>query len=133
VESEIVCGLQVQGGILTNIIGGNGNVTYSLAKGNSCVMDNANSYPIGMNANSNNVNDIYSGNTNVATFNHNGNWTFPGSTGTTSIEFGQSGQSKGTCNTYFDTAGSPVYQFWAAGATAPTYQNGGTTPSGCTD
>lgn len=73
-ESEIICQTQVQAGGLTNIVGGNGNVAYSLATGATCVMDNANSYPIGMNANSNNVNDIFSGTTNVATFDHNGNW-----------------------------------------------------------
>lgn len=50
---------------------------------------------------------------------------------TTSIQFGKANQNKGTCNTYYDTAGSPVYMFFAAGASTPTYQNGGTTPSGC--
>lgn len=76
VESEIICQVQVQGGSLTNIIGGGGNLPYSLATGSSCPQDNANSYPIGMNANQNNVNDVYSGSTNVETFDHAGNFTF---------------------------------------------------------
>lgn len=50
---------------------------------------------------------------------------------TTSMQVGKPGQNKGTCITEYDTAGSPVYRFFAAGATSPTYQNGGTAPSGC--
>lgn len=48
---------------------------------------------------------------------------------TTSIQFGKAGQNKGTCVTYYDTAGSPVYGFIAAGATTFTYT--ATKPSGC--
>jgi hypothetical protein len=48
---------------------------------------------------------------------------------TTSLQFGKPGQNKGTCLTYYDTAGTPVYGFIAAGATAFTYT--ATKPSGC--
>jgi hypothetical protein len=48
---------------------------------------------------------------------------------TTSLELGKLGQNKGTCITYFDTAGTAVYGFIAAGATAFTYT--ATKPSGC--
>lgn len=77
VSSELICQTQVQGGSLTNLVQGNGNVAYSLATGSTCITDNGNSYPIGLVANSNNLNDIISGTTNVATFDHSGNWTFP--------------------------------------------------------
>lgn len=50
---------------------------------------------------------------------------------TTSIQFGKPNQNKGTCRTEYDTAGSPVYIYIAAGATSYTFQNGGTAPSGC--
>jgi hypothetical protein len=50
---------------------------------------------------------------------------------TTSVQFGSAGHAVGTCITYYDTAGSPVYGFIKAGATTFTYQNGGTAPSGC--
>jgi len=50
---------------------------------------------------------------------------------TTTIQFGKPSQNKGTCMTYYDTAGSPVYMFIAAGGTTFTAQNGGTAPSGC--
>lgn len=50
---------------------------------------------------------------------------------TTSVQFGKPGQNKGTCRTEYDTAGSPVYIYIAAGATSYTFQNGGTAPSGC--
>ena len=49
----------------------------------------------------------------------------------TSIIFGKSGQNKGACVTWFDAAGSPVYIYIKVGATAFTFQNGGTPPSGC--
>lgn len=87
VESEMICMLQVQGGGLTNIVAGGGNITYSLATGNGCIYDNANSYPIEMLANQSNINNIQSGNVIVATFDHNGNWTFP-SASSTSFLFG---------------------------------------------
>jgi hypothetical protein len=51
------------------------------------------------------------------------------SNATTSVQFGKAGQNKGTCMTYYDTAGTPVYGFIAAGATAFTYT--ATKPSGC--
>lgn len=76
VESELICQLQVQGGTLTNIIGGGGAVSYSLANGNTCWTDTANSFPIGMVANQNNVNNIQSGNVTTATYDHSGNWTW---------------------------------------------------------
>jgi len=57
--------------------------------------------------------------------------TNPNSNATTSVQTGKPGQNKGTCMTEYDTAGSPVYRFFAAGASTPTYQNGGTAPSGC--
>lgn len=56
---------------------------------------------------------------------------------TTSLIFGKNNDAtgakttKGTCMTFFDTAGSPVYMFIATGATTFTAQNGGTAPSGC--
>jgi hypothetical protein len=48
---------------------------------------------------------------------------------TTSLQFGKPGQNKGTCLTYYDTAGTPVYGFIAAGATTFTYTT--SKPSGC--
>lgn len=48
---------------------------------------------------------------------------------TTSLQFGKPNQNKGTCITYYDTAGTPVYGFIATGATAFTYT--ATKPSGC--
>lgn len=51
------------------------------------------------------------------------------SNATTSIQFGKPNQNKGTCITYYDTAGTPVYGFIAAGATAFTYT--GSKPAGC--
>jgi hypothetical protein len=50
---------------------------------------------------------------------------------TTSVQFGKANQNKGTCRTEYDTAGSPVYIYIAAGATSYTFQNGGTPPAGC--
>jgi len=53
------------------------------------------------------------------------------SNATTSIQFGKANQNKGTCRTEYDTAGNPVYLYFAAGATSYTIQNGGVAPSGC--
>jgi hypothetical protein len=75
-ESELICQLQVSQGTLTNIVAGNGNITYSLATGNGCVTDNGNSYPIEIFPNASNVNDINSGNNTVGTFDNTGDWTF---------------------------------------------------------
>ena len=50
---------------------------------------------------------------------------------TTSVQFGKASQNKGTCLTLYDTNGSPVYAYIAAGAATFTFQNGGTPPSGC--
>jgi len=55
--------------------------------------------------------------------------TASGANATTSAEFGKSGQTSGTCLTFFDTAGAAVYEYWAAGATNPTYTS--TKPAGC--
>lgn len=51
------------------------------------------------------------------------------SNATTSVEFGKLNQNKGTCITFFDTAGTAVYGFIATGATSFTYTT--TKPSGC--
>lgn len=48
---------------------------------------------------------------------------------TTSIQFGKANQNKGTCATYYDTAGTPVYSYIPAGTTAWT--NTSVQPSGC--
>jgi len=53
------------------------------------------------------------------------------SNATTSVEIGKPGQNKGSCLTFFDTAGTPVYAYWAAGQTTPTYTS--SIPTGCTD
>lgn len=81
VESELICMLQVQGGGLTNIVAGSGGVPYSLANGSPCNQNVANSYTIGMRAEQNNTNEIFSGGNVVGTFDHSGNWTL-GVTGT---------------------------------------------------
>lgn len=51
------------------------------------------------------------------------------SNATTSIQFGKPNQNKGTCITYYDAGGTPLYGFIATGATAFTYTS--TKPSGC--
>lgn len=51
------------------------------------------------------------------------------STATTSAEFGATGKAHGSCLTFFDTAGTAVYGFIPAGATAFTYTT--SKPSGC--
>lgn len=48
---------------------------------------------------------------------------------TSSLQVGKANQNKGSCLTYYDTAGTPVYMYFAAGSTAPTYTS--TQPSGC--
>lgn len=48
---------------------------------------------------------------------------------TTSVQFGKPNQNKGTCLTFYDTAGAPVYWFIATGATDFTKTS--TKPSGC--
>lgn len=48
---------------------------------------------------------------------------------TTSVEFGKASQNKGTCLTFFDTAGTAVYAYIAGGATSLTFTT--TQPSGC--
>lgn len=55
--------------------------------------------------------------------------TNPSANATTSVQFGKPNQNKGTCLTYYDTAGTPVYGFITAGATAFTFT--ATKPSGC--
>lgn len=75
-SSDFVTQTQVQGGALTNIIGGSGGMTHSRATGVGWAANVANSYTIGIRPNSSNVNDIFSGNSTVATFDHDGNWVF---------------------------------------------------------
>lgn len=75
IESELICQIQITTGGLTNIVAGGGGNTYSQATGANCTEDVGNSFAIEMFANSNNVNDITSGNNLVATFDHTGNWT----------------------------------------------------------
>lgn len=48
---------------------------------------------------------------------------------TTSIQLGKPSQNKGTCLTFYDTAGAPVYGFFPAGSVVITYTS--TLPSGC--
>lgn len=74
-EGESICGNTVSGGTLTNIVAGGGGNTYSQAASLGCSIDVANSFTINIFPNSNNVNDITSGNSLVGTFDHNGNWT----------------------------------------------------------
>lgn len=76
VESENICQIQVNGGALTNIIGGSGGVPYTRATGATCVTNVDNSYTIGLRAMATNVNEFFSGGTTVGTFDHSGNWTF---------------------------------------------------------
>jgi hypothetical protein len=78
--SDYVAQLQVQGGGLTNIIGGSGGVAWSHENGAGMVQNVNNSYSIGMRAKGSNTNEIYSGSTVTATFDHSANWVF----GTTS-------------------------------------------------
>lgn len=48
---------------------------------------------------------------------------------TTSVQFGKANQNKGTCMTFYDTAGTPVYGYFPAGSVTITYTS--TIPSGC--
>lgn len=73
-ESELICQLQVQGGTLTNIIGGGGPQAYSLAAGSTCITTTSNSYPVSIQAQQNNVARIRNGNQDVGTFDSVGNW-----------------------------------------------------------
>lgn len=71
-ESEVICQTQVQGGTLTNIIG---NQAYSLAAGATCISGVSNSFPVSIQAHSNNVATIRNGNQDVGTFSDLGAWT----------------------------------------------------------
>lgn len=51
------------------------------------------------------------------------------SNATSSLQVGKANQTKGSCVTFYDSAGTPVYMYFAAGSTAPTYTS--TQPSGC--
>lgn len=51
------------------------------------------------------------------------------SNATTSVSFGKVGQNKGTCITYYNTAGTAIYMYFVG--TTPTYT--ASKPSGCTD
>jgi hypothetical protein len=75
-SSDHVCGVSVQGGSLTNIIGGSGGATYTQARGVGCSLNVANSYTIDIYPNGSNTNNIDSGNSTVGTFDHSGNWYF---------------------------------------------------------
>lgn len=74
-SSDHVCQTQVQGGSLTNIIGGSGGTSWSLTNGVPCLINRSNSYTIGLRALGSNVNQFFSGNSTVGTFDHDGNWT----------------------------------------------------------
>ncbi len=76
VASDYVIQTSVQGGALTNIIGGSGGVTYSLPSAACAMFNVSNSYSIGLRAKSNNVNEFFSGNSTTGTYDHNGNWVF---------------------------------------------------------
>lgn len=55
--------------------------------------------------------------------------TTPSANATTSIQLGKPNQNKGTCLTYYDSAGTPVYAYIPAGTTAFTLTS--TQLSGC--
>jgi hypothetical protein len=74
-SSDHVCQTQVQGGNLTNIIGGSGGTTWSLTNGVPCLINRSNSYTIGLRALGSNTNQFFSGGSTVGTFDHDGNWT----------------------------------------------------------
>jgi hypothetical protein len=48
---------------------------------------------------------------------------------TTTAVFGKAGSQKGTCITYYDTAGQPHYQYFVPGVAGPVYSL--TKPEGC--
>lgn len=73
-SSDHICQTQVQGGTLTNLVAGGGGIAWSLTNGVACSINRANSYTIGMRPLSTNVNQIYSGSSIVADFDHSGNW-----------------------------------------------------------
>lgn len=75
VATDLVCQTQVQGGALTNLIGGSGGVAYTRATGNTCVYNVDNSYTIGLRAMASNTNEFFSGSVTTGTFDHSGNWT----------------------------------------------------------
>lgn len=77
-SSDHVSQTQVQGGALTNIIGGSGGVAHSRATGVATLTNVSNSYTIGLRPNTSNTNDFFSGSTTTGTFDHSGNWYFAG-------------------------------------------------------
>jgi len=77
-SSDHVSQTQVQGGALTNVIGGSGGVTHSRATGVATLLNVSNSYTIGLRPMASNTNEFFSGNSTVGTFDHSGNWYFAG-------------------------------------------------------
>ena len=77
-SSDYVAQTQMQGGALTNIVGGSGGVAHTRETGATAIQNVSNSYTIGLRAKSNNVNEFFSGSTIVGTFDHSANWKFNG-------------------------------------------------------
>lgn len=75
-SSDHVAQTQVQGGALTNIIGGSGGMTHSRATGVATAMNVSNSFTIGLRPMASNTNEFFSGNTTTGTYNNPGDWTF---------------------------------------------------------
>lgn len=76
--SDMIWGVKIQGGGLTNIVAGSGGVVWSEANGSAPIYNIQNSYSIGLRANGSNTNEFFSGSTTTASYNHTADWIFPG-------------------------------------------------------
>lgn len=104
-EVETVCGNAFYNGTLTNIVS---NQPYSQAAMNTCISDTGNSYPVSIQANSNNTANIRNGNQNVATFDQNGNWTLGGAAGGVTISHAFIVNGSATLNSSLTQSGGVV-------------------------
>lgn len=75
-SSDMIWGIKVQGGGLTNIISGSGGVPWSQSNSSAMITNFGNSYSIGLRANSSNTNEFFSGTNVTGSFDHSGNWVF---------------------------------------------------------
>ena len=117
-SSDHICQTQVQGGTLTNLIAGGGGIAWSLTNGVPCTINRANSYSIGMRPLSTNVNQIYSGSSIVADFDHSGNWSLGEAVSTSLVTV----KTRLTAQTSIGAATSTLtYPLESYSATAPQF------------
>lgn len=86
--TDYVVQTSVQGGALTNIIGGSGGVAYSLASAGTAMFNVQNSYSIGLRAQGSNTNQFFSGSNTTGTYDHSGNWVLGTDTSSTTSNTG---------------------------------------------